>query len=132
VVLCPISPNLWREAQPELGRAKSMNEPINDCRELNEGEKCDGEFLVSGAKAPVAFYTAEEVFDFMAPPVVAAMKGHWPTARSLRRDTDPRTRSTQTGPKCVGIETFIGDSAVVSQTGQERFDRLKIVTLALG
>jgi len=28
--------------------AKSMNEPINDCAELNEGEKRDGEFIVSG------------------------------------------------------------------------------------
>jgi hypothetical protein len=55
-----------------------MNEPINDCRELNEGEKRNGKFLVSGTEAPVAFETAEEVFDFVAPPVVAAVKGHWP------------------------------------------------------
>jgi hypothetical protein len=70
-----------------------MNEPINDRRELNEGEKRDSEFLVSGAEAPVALETAEEVFDFMTPPVVAAMKGHWPTARALRGNTDPRMLS---------------------------------------
>ena len=69
-----------------------MNEPINDCRELNEGEKCDGEFLVSGAKEPVAFETAEEVSDFMAPPVVAAVKGHWPTAIALRKDNNSSNR----------------------------------------
>ena len=108
-----------------------MNEPINDCRELNEGKKRDGEFLVPGAKAPVAFETAEEVFDFMASPVVAAVKGHGPTARAFRRDTDPRTLSAQARPKSVSIETFIGDSTAVAQAGQERLDRVKIVTLAL-
>jgi hypothetical protein len=112
--------------------AKSMNEPINDCRELNEGEKRDGEFLVSGAEAPVALESAEEVFDFMAHPVVAAVKGHWPTARALPRYTDPRTLSAQARPKRVGIETFVGDSASVAQAGQERLDRVKIVTLAFG
>jgi hypothetical protein len=112
--------------------AKSINEPINNRRELNEGEKRDGKFLVTGAKAPVAFETAEEVFDFMAHPVVAAVKGHWPTARALRRDTDPRTLSAQARPKRVGIETFIGDFTAVAQASQERIDRVKIVTLALG
>jgi hypothetical protein len=64
-----------------------MDEPINDRRELNESEKRNGEFLVSRADAPVAFETAEEVFDFMAPPIVAAMKGQWPTARAPSGDT---------------------------------------------
>ena len=108
-----------------------MNEPINDGRELNEGEKRDGEFLVSGAEAPVAFETAEKVFDFMASPVVATVKGYWPKARALRWDTDPRTLSAQPRPKRVGIETFVGDSAAVAQACQERLDRVKIVTLAL-
>jgi hypothetical protein len=108
-----------------------MNDPINDCRELNEGEKRDSEFLVSGAEAPVAFETAEEVFDFMTPTVVAAVKGYWPTSRTLRRDTDPRTLPAQARPKRVGIEALIGDSAVVAQAGQERLDRVKIMTLAL-
>ena len=111
--------------------AKSTNEPIDDCRELNESKKRDGEFLVSGAEAPVAFETAEEVFDFMTPTVVAAVKGYWPTSRTLRRDTDPRTLSAQARPKRVGIKTFIGDSAAVAQAGQERLDCVKIVTLAL-
>jgi hypothetical protein len=109
-----------------------MNEPINDCRQLNEGEKCDGESLVSGAWAPVAFQTAEEVSDFMAPPVVAAVKGHWPTTRALRRDTDPRTMSAQARPKRVCIETLFGDSAAAAQASQERLDRVKIMTLAPG
>ena len=68
----------------------------------------------------------------MAPSVVAVVKGHWPTARAPRRDTDPRTLSAQARPKRVGIETFIGDGAVVTQAGQERLDRIKVVTLALG
>ena len=105
-----------------------MNEPINDCRELNEGEKRNGKFLVSGTEAP-AFETEEEVFDFVTPPVVATVKSHWPTARALRRNTDARTLSAQTCPKRVGIETFIGDGAAVSQAGQERLDSVKIVTL---
>lgn len=108
-----------------------MHEPINDSRELDEGEKRFGQFLVSGAQAPVAFETAEEVFGFMAPPVVAAVKGLRPTTRALRRDTDARTLSVQACPKRVGIETFIGDSAAVAQAGQECFDCVKIVTLAL-
>jgi hypothetical protein len=109
-----------------------MNEPINDSRELNEGEKRDGEFLVSGAEAPVAFETAEEVFNFMAPPVVATVKGHRPKARALRRDTDPRTLSAKARSKRVGIETLICDSATATQAWQERLDCEKIVTLALG
>jgi hypothetical protein len=44
--------------------AKSANEPINKCRELNESEKPDRKFLASGAEAPLVFETAEEVFDF--------------------------------------------------------------------
>jgi hypothetical protein len=68
----------------------------------------------------------------MAPPVGAAVKGHWPTARALRRDTDPRTLSAQACPKRVGIKAFIGGSAAVAQTGQEWLDSVKIVTLALG
>jgi hypothetical protein len=112
--------------------AKSMNEPIDDCRELSEGEKRDRKFFVSGAEAPVALDSAEEVFDFMAPPVVAAMKGHWPTARALRGDADPRTLPAQARAKRVGIEAFVGNCATVAQAGQERLDRVKIVTLALG
>ena len=109
-----------------------MNEPIDDGRELNEGKESDSEFVVSGAEASVAFDSAEEVFmDFVAPPVVAAVKGHWPTARALRRDTDPRTLSAQERPKRIGIETFIGDCATVAEAGQERLDRIKIVTLTL-
>jgi hypothetical protein len=109
-----------------------MNQPINDCRKLNECEKRDGEFLVSGAEAPVTFETTEEVFDSMAPPVVAAVKGHWPTAKASRRDTDPRTLCAKARANRVGIETSIGDSAAVAQAGQEPFDSVKIVTLALG
>jgi hypothetical protein len=60
------------------------------------------------------------------------VKSHWPTARALRRNTDARTLSARTCPKRVGIETFIGDGAAVSQAGQERHDSVKIVTLALG
>ena len=109
-----------------------MDEPINDCRKLNEGEKRNSEFLVSGAEAPVAFETAEEVFDFVAPPVVAAVKGHWPPARAFRRDTDARTLPAQARPKRVGVETFIGDGTVVAQARQKRLDRVQIVTLPFG
>jgi len=67
----------------------------------------------------------------MASPVVAKVKGHWPTARALRRDTDPRSLSAQARPKSVGIEALIGDSAATAQARQERLDRVKIVALAL-
>lgn len=104
------------------------------CGGIGWGERIEGKFLVSRADAPVAFETAEEVFDFMAPPVVAAMKGQWPTARAPSGDTDTRTLSAraQARPKRICIESFIGDSAAVPQAGQERLDRVKIVTLALG
>ncbi len=108
-----------------------MNEPIDDGRELNEGNESDSEFVISGAEASVGFDSAEEVFNFVAPTVVAAVKGHWPTARALRRDTDRRTLSAQARPKRIGIETFIGDGATVAEAGQERLDRIKIVTLTL-
>lgn len=67
----------------------------------------------------------------MASPVVAKVKGHWPTARALRRDTDLRSLSAQAHPKSVGIEALIGDSAATAQARQERLDRVKIVALAL-
>ena len=68
----------------------------------------------------------------MAPPVVAAVKGHWAKARTLRGDTDSRTLSAQARPKRVGVEAFVCNSATVAQAGQERLDCIKIVTLALG
>ena len=49
-----------------------MNEPIDDCRRSNEGEKRRRELFVSGAETPVAIDSAEEIFDLMPPPVVAA------------------------------------------------------------
>jgi hypothetical protein len=60
------------------------------------------------------------------------MKGHWPTARALRGDTYPRTLSAQERAKCVGIEALVGNDATVAQAGQERLDRVKIVTLTFG
>ena len=84
---------------------------------MNEGKKGDGEFFISSAEAPVAFETAEEVFDLVTPPVVAAVKGYWPAARDLRGDADPRTLSAQTRPKRIGVEAFIRDGAMVAQAG---------------
>lgn len=81
---------------------------------------------------PVTFDSAEEVFDLMTPPVVAALKGHRPKARSLRGDTDSRTLSAQARPKRVGVEAFACNCAMVAQARQERLDCNKIVTLALG
>ena len=68
----------------------------------------------------------------MAPPVVAAMEGHWPKARALRGNTDSRTLSAQARPKRIGVEAFVCNGATVAQAGQERLDSIKIVTLALG
>jgi hypothetical protein len=80
----------------------------------------------------VALDSAEEVFDFKAPPVKAAVKGHRRKARAFRGDTESRTLSAQARPKRVGVEAFICNGATVSQAGQERLDCIKIVTLALG
>ena len=68
----------------------------------------------------------------MAPLVIVAVKGHWPTSGALRGDTDPRSLSAQPRPKSVGIETSIGDCAALAQVRQERLNSIKIVTLALG
>lgn len=68
----------------------------------------------------------------MAAPVMAAVKGHWPTARALRWDTDPSALPAQACPKRVGIESFIGNCAAVAQMAKEWLDGVKIVTLALG
>ncbi len=51
--------------------AKSAFEPIQDGRELDEGEEDGSEFIVASAEAAMALDPAEEVFDTMT----AAIKG---------------------------------------------------------
>ena len=62
-----------------------MSEPIQDRRELDEGEKSNGKFFETGADATMAFDAAEEVFDFVPAPIVAAMDRRRMTARILWR-----------------------------------------------
>ncbi len=54
--------------------SKSMSEPIQDRRELDEGEKSNGKFFEMGADATMAFDEAEEGFDFVPAPIVASME----------------------------------------------------------
>jgi hypothetical protein len=79
----------------------------------------------------VTLDSAKEVFDHMAPTVVAAVKGYWPKARALRGNTDSCTLPAKARPKRIGVETFVCNGATVSQAGQERLDSIKIMTLAL-
>ena len=62
-----------------------MNEPIHDCRELNEGEERDGKFLVSRAEAPVAFETAEDTLSFQAVRIRGGTLIPIPSRRALVR-----------------------------------------------
>ncbi|HVU34294.1 MAG TPA: hypothetical protein VHE61_12725 [Opitutaceae bacterium] len=105
-------------------------EPIDYCREMNEGEKRDGELVVPGADPPVAFCAAKEVFDAMATAVIPAMEGHERAPSSFWWDANSSTLATQASAEGVGIKTFVSDRAETAQTGQQRFDRIEIVPLA--
>ena len=108
-----------------------MSEPIKDGCELDEGEKSDGEFFETRADATMAFDAAEEVFDFVPPPIIAAMERRRATARTLWRDADPSVLATQSRTKVVGVEAFVADDTPLPQATKQRFDGEEIVALAL-
>ena len=109
-----------------------MSEPIESGGKLNKTEEGDGEFVVTGADAAMAFEAAEEVFDFVAPPIVAAVEGHRPPARTFGRDADARALSAQTGAKSISIETLVADDPPAAHAGKQWFDGVQIMTLAFG
>jgi hypothetical protein len=63
--------------------SKSMSEPIKDRRKLDKGEKSYGKFFETGADETMASDAAEEVFDFVPAPIVAAMERRRTMARTL-------------------------------------------------
>jgi len=107
-----------------------MSEPIEHSGELNEAKERRSEFLVSGADSPVALDAAEEVFDFMATAVVAAMECYRPQARPFWRDAHPCALSAQPRAECVGIEALVCDGSIPAQAGQKGLDGIQIVTLS--
>ena len=109
-----------------------MSEPIEHCRELNEAEERRGELFVASADATVAFDAAEEVFDLMAAPVVAAVEGNGPAARAFPWDADARALPTQPRAKRIGIEALVRHRAVTTQARQQGFDRIQIMALSGG
>jgi len=108
-----------------------MSEPIKDGRELNEGDKSDGKFFETGADATMALDAAEEVFDFVPAPIVAAMERRRTTARTLWRDADACMLATQSRAKVVGVEAFVADDTPLPQATEQGFDGEEIVALAL-
>lgn len=97
---------------------------------MSEAEKGGGGFFVAGADAPVALDATKEIFHLMATAIVAAMEGHRPAARTFRRDADARVLPAQPRAKGIGIEAFIGDRAMTTHAGQQRFDGDQVMPLA--
>ena len=108
-----------------------MSEPIQDRRELDEGEKSNGKFFETGADATMAFDAAEEVFDFVPAPIVAPMERRRTTARTLWRDADACVLATQSRAKVVGVKAFVADDTPLPQATEQGFDGEEIVALAL-
>ena len=94
--------------------AKSMDWPITGCRELDEGEKSDGELFTASAEVPVAYWTTKKGFRPCDAACSSALKGNRAAARDLRRYADPCMLSEPTLPKSIGIEALILDCALVS------------------
>ena len=111
--------------------SKSMSEPIEDRRELDEGGKSDGRFFETGAGATMAVDAAEDVFDFVPAPIIAAMERCRTTARTLWRDADAWVLTTQSGAKVVGVEAFVADDTPLPQATEQGFNGEGIVALAL-
>ena len=109
--------------------AKSMSEPIEDRGELNEAEKSRGELFVASADTPVAFDAAKEIFHLVATAIVAAMESHRPAARAFRRDANARALSAQPRAESIGIEALVGDGAMTTHAGQQRFDGDQVMSL---
>lgn len=83
-----------------------MYVPFEQSRELEEGGNNDGNFFEKSADPTKAFYAAEEVFDFVPPPVVAALKGGGTAARVFGRDADASALAAQAHAKVVGVEAL--------------------------
>ena len=107
-----------------------MSEPIEHGGKLNETEEGRCELFVACADAAVALDAAEEVFDQMSAPVVAAVESHRPAAGAFRRDADARALPAQACAKRIGIEALVGHCAAPSQAGQQWFDGIQIIALA--
>src|ERR1019366_7940611 len=103
-----------------------MSEPIEDRRELNEAKKGDGEFFVTGADAAMAFDPTEEVFDLVPPPIIAAMEGDRPTARTFWWDVNSSALSAEARSKGVSIEPLVRDGPAPAQAMQQWLDRIEI------
>ena len=111
--------------------SKSMSEPVEERRELDEGQKGDGKFFETSADPAVAFNAAEEVFDFVPPAIIAAVKGRRRAARTFGRDADAGALAAQPLAKVVGVKALVADDTAPSQATEQRRDGEKIVALAL-
>lgn len=86
--------------------SKSVTEPVKYRGELREGEKRECEFVVSSTDAPVSFNAAQEVFDFMAVPIVAPVESDLSATRGFGRNTDAGALVTERGAKGVCVEAL--------------------------
>lgn len=107
--------------------AKSMSEPIKNCRKINEAEEGLGQFVVAGGDTPVDFDPAKEVFDLMAAPVVAAMVAGRLPASALGRDATTGTLGVEVGAEDIGIEALVRHDSTVTGTRQHRHDRVLVM-----
>ena len=108
-----------------------MSEPIKDGCELNEGQKGDGKFFEPGADPTMAFDAAEEVFDFVPPTIIAAVKGRWTATQTLGWDADAGALAAQPRAKGVGGEALVANAPPPPQATEQRLDGEEIVALPL-
>lgn len=112
--------------------SKSKSEPVEHRRDLNKGEKSRCELVVASADAPMAFDTAEEVFDAVSLAIVAAVESDGSAAVPLRRDAESSTLPTESCAERISIEALVGNRLAVPQGGQQWFNRVQIVPLSRG
>ena len=104
-----------------------MREPIDVGGKVDEAEEGHGEFVVAGRDATVGFDAAEEVFDLVAAPVIAAMETVRLPAVPFRRDAAPAALPPQPLAEFIGVETFIGDDPRATRAPKQRHDGVLVI-----
>jgi hypothetical protein len=108
-----------------------MSEPIKDRRELDKGEKSDGKFFETGADAAMALNAVEEVFDFVSPPIVAAMERRR-TRRELFGGMQTRVCGRRSPARKFSASKPLSPTTHrLPQATAQGFDGKEIVALAL-
>lgn len=99
-----------------------MSEPIKERGERDERQKGDGKFFKTSADTTMAFDEAEEVFDFVPPAIIAAVKGRRAAARCFFGMQTAGALAAQPLTKVVGVKTLVADDTAPSQATEQRRD----------